>query len=151
MTFRHPMRSNDAMVWVPGSTSSLMVRTDFTDPGAWDRLQSILLSENGEGFRAYVEFIDEHANDGATWRELRDATRATSAHASVLFIADHSAHVEPDNPIQVVDLSIESRQPFRCIARELWAIDNNLNLANMDWEEFAALTGPDGIYRGLPG
>jgi len=39
--------------------------------------------------------------------------------------------------------------PFRCAAEELWSIDNNLNLANMDWEEFGNYVDADGVYRGF--
>ena len=50
----------------------------------------------------------------------------------------------------VVDL-FHGRPPFRVIVSELWAIENNLNLANMDWEEFAEAVGDDGIFRGFSG
>ena len=54
----------------------------------------------------------------------------------------------PDHPILVVDMSdtflsvaefpeIAGRTPFRCIPTELWSVDNNLNIANMGWEDFA--------------
>lgn len=39
-----------------------------------------------------------------------------------------------------------TRSPFRSVPAELRAIDNNLNTANMDWEEFA---GDDGVFRGF--
>jgi hypothetical protein len=39
----------------------------------------------------------------------------------------------PDHPILFVDLTGgNGRLPFRCIPAELWGIDNNLNIANMD-------------------
>jgi hypothetical protein len=54
---------------------------------------------------------------------------------------------------------------FRCIPPELWGIDNNLNIANMDWDDFAqalvayqaepdnrdkpGLTGADRVIRRL--
>jgi hypothetical protein len=79
--------------------------------------------------------------------DLRTAVLA-GKHASVLFVVDEAAS-EGDFPIQVVDLSPERRTPFRCVARELWGVDNNLNLANMDWEEFASTTDVDGIHRGF--
>jgi Domain of unknown function (DUF6924) len=66
----------------------------------------------------------------------------------------------PDHPILVVDLSdtylsvaefpeIAGRTPFRCIPSELWGVDNNLNIANMDWEDFAGAAGEDGVFRGF--
>jgi hypothetical protein len=44
---------------------------------------------------------------------------------------------------------IAGRTPFRCIPSELWSVDNNLNIANMDWEDFAGSTGEDGVFRGF--
>jgi hypothetical protein len=29
---------------------------------------------------------------------------------------------------------------------ELWAVENNLNIANMDWQDFAAAVDEDGAY-----
>jgi hypothetical protein len=48
-----------------------------------------------------------------------------------------------------VDLLDEDRRPFRCIPAELWAVENNLNIANMDWEDFADEVDASGVYRGL--
>jgi hypothetical protein len=39
---------------------------------------------------------------------------------------------------------------FRCIPPELWGIDNNLNIANMDWAEFADAVDENGVFRGFP-
>jgi hypothetical protein len=31
----------------------------------------------------------------------------------------------------------------------LWAVDNNLNLANSDWDDFAEAAAEHGVYRGF--
>jgi hypothetical protein len=52
----------------------------------------------------------------------------------------------------VVDLLDDGgKTPFRSIPSEIWSIDNNLNIANMDWEEFAGAADEDGIFRGFDG
>lgn len=43
---------------------------------------------------------------------------------------------------------LDDTEPFRCIARELWGVDNNLNLANLDWEDFDQAT-IDGVFWGF--
>ena len=49
-----------------------------------------------------------------------------------------------------MDLSESSdKPPFRRIPSELWSIDNNLNIANMDWENFAATVDEGGVFRGF--
>jgi hypothetical protein len=70
--------------------------------------------------------------------------------ASVLFVADSTTLTRPDHPVLVVDLLDDDRRPFRCIPPELWGIDNNLNIANMDWAEFADAVDENGVFRGFP-
>lgn len=116
---------------------------------AWDRLASEAQRENADGFRAYVEPVNDPAFDGAPWQVVKAAVPANAAAAVVLFIADAEACGSPDNPVLVVDLDPEGRSPFRCIASELWSVDNNRNLANMDWEEFAGAVDESGVFRGF--
>jgi hypothetical protein len=111
------------------------------------RAWSAAAAENEDGFRAHVEVVDDPAWDGATTDQVRVAA-LRGEHAAVLFIVDQPA-TEGDFPVLVVDLSPRDHYPFRCIARELWGVDNNLNLANMDWEEFAATADSDGVHRGF--
>jgi len=74
--------------------------------------------------------------------------QATGQRAAVLFVADIEAMREP-SPVRVVDLSPEGSLPFRCAATQLWSVDSNLNLANMDWEEFATAVDAVGVFRGF--
>jgi hypothetical protein len=108
----------------------------------------VALAENEDGFRAYVSVVDDVTFDGAPWEQLSAVVQATGQHAPVLFVADKEAMGEP-YPILVVDLGIGGHRPFRCAATQLWSVDNNLNLANMDWVEFASAVDVDGVYRGF--
>lgn len=132
---------------LPSSDDSLLVRTDFKDDDAWERARSAALAENEDGFRAYVSIVDDRAWDGADWETLHAAAVAGEKHASVLFVVDQVALAD-DHAILVVDLE-ERRPPFRCIASRLWSVDNNLNISNMDWEEFAESTDSANVYRGF--
>ncbi|MEU1486412.1 hypothetical protein [Streptomyces sp. NPDC005752] len=38
---------------------------------------------------------------------------------------------------------------LRVTAAELWSIENNIYLGNMDWEDFVAAAGDDGVFRGF--
>jgi hypothetical protein len=136
------------MLILPSTEDSLLVRTTFGNEDAWMDALSTVLSENDDGFRAYVKVVDDIAWDQVGWEQVRQAAMAANEHASVLFIVD-SVALEPGHAIQVIDLSTESRRQFRCIARELWGVDNNLNIANMDWQEFADRTDRDGVFRGF--
>jgi hypothetical protein len=136
------------MLILPRTGDSLLVRTAFGNEDAWVDALSTVLTETEDGFRAYVKVVDDIAWDRVGWEQVRQAALAGNEHASVLFIVDSAALVS-GYPIQVIDLGNESRRPFRCIARELWGVDNNLNTANMDWEEFAESTDNNGVFRGF--
>lgn len=136
------------------------MRTDFTSDDAWQEVADEATRENADGFRAYAQPVSDPAFDAAIWETVKAALPANSRGASVLFIADSVSLSSPDHPILVADLSdtflsvaefpeIAGRTPFRCIASELWSVDNNLNIANMDWEEFARAAGEDGVFRGF--
>jgi hypothetical protein len=136
------------MAGLPSTEASLLVRTDFSDGIAWEKTKAASLAESDDGYRAYLHVVDDATLGEATWQDLRRAILALERHASVLFVAD-SAALAGDHSIQVVDLSRASRPPFRCLAKELWGVDNNLNLANMEWEDFADNVEADGVYRGF--
>jgi Domain of unknown function (DUF6924) len=145
---------------LPERTCSLLVCTDFTSDDVWQQVADKSTRENEDGFRAYAEPVSDPAFDAASWETVKAAVPANSRGASVLFIADSISLSSPDHPVLVVDLSdtflsvaefpeIAGRTPFRCIPSELWSVDNNLNIANMDWEDFAGSAGEDGVFRGF--
>lgn len=57
---------------------------------------------------------------------------------------------DPEQPVLVVDLSNDPGRNFRVIPAEIWGVENNLSIANMDFEEFADSADPDGTFRGFP-
>ena len=138
------------MAQLPKSDSSLLVRVARGDDAAWARLTAAVATENDDGFRAYVEFVDAAEWHGASCDHLRGAVPHNDAGPSVLFAADEATLASEEFPVVVIDL-VEGRPEFRCIASELWAIENNLNISNMDWEEFSGFVEADGVYRGIPG
>jgi hypothetical protein len=141
--------------------SRLLVRTDFTDDDAWDQVRDEATREYGpDGFRAYVEPVSDPQWAGATWEALKAAAPVDDQGPCVLFVADSITFASPDHPILVVDLDdkilsvaefpgIAGRTPFRCIPSELWGVDNNLSISNMDWDEFAGAVDDDGVFRGF--
>jgi hypothetical protein len=44
----------------------------------------------------------------------------------------------------------EPGRGFRVVPAELWGVENNLSIANMDFAEFAHHADPDGVFRGFP-
>jgi hypothetical protein len=135
------------MTMLPKVSWALLVRTDFRSDEGWEQVSAAATAENEEGFSANVEPVSDPAFRDAAPEAVRAAIPGHDEGAVTLFIADAAAHDGPGYPILVIDLW-EGRPPFRCIASELWAVDNNLSIANMDWEDFADATDPDGVFRG---
>jgi hypothetical protein len=138
------------MPTLPRTDSSLLVRTDFTNDTAWQHLSDEAQRENEDGFRAYIETVSDPAFDGADWEAIQAVVPISDTSASVLFIADSVALGSAKHAILVVALGAgRSEPPIRTLPSELWAIENNLNIANMDWQEFAAAVDEDGVFRGF--
>jgi hypothetical protein len=135
---------------LPELTCSLLVRTDFTSDDAWREVRDQALRGSGEGFRAYLEPVSDPAFGGARWEEVKAAVPADEHGAPVLFIAGSTTLTRPGHPVLVVDLLDDDRRPFRCIPPELRGIDVNLNIANVDWAEFADAADENGVFRGFP-
>ena len=62
---------------------------------------------------------------------------------------DHSTFADPEHPVLVVDLYSDPGRTFRVIPSQMWGVENNLSLANMDFEEFADAVDKDGVFRGF--
>jgi hypothetical protein len=149
------------MATLPGM-GTLLVRTDFADDDAWDQVREEALREYGpDGFRANVQPVSDPEWANATWLAVKAAAPAGETGPSVLFIADSITFASPEHSVMVVDLQdkflpvaefpeIADRTPFRCIPSALWDVENNLNIANLDWEDYARMAVDDGgVYRGL--
>jgi hypothetical protein len=142
-------------------TGTLLVRTDFTDDDAWDQVRDEATREyQPDGFCANVEPVSDPQWASATWEALKAATLVDDTGPTVLFIADSITFASPEHPILVVDLDdkilsvaefpeIADRTPFRCIPSELWGVENNLSISNLDWEDFADAVDSDGVFRGF--
>jgi hypothetical protein len=134
---------------LPETGNSLLLRTDFSDDTAWVALCHAARSESEEGFQARLECVSDPAYDGLTTEQLVILARKTD-NLSFVFLADRVALTNPERPILVVDLYDEPGRTFRVIPCEMWGVENNLSLANMDYSEFADNVDPDGIFRGFP-
>ncbi|WP_147456927.1 DUF6924 domain-containing protein [Micromonospora pisi] len=148
-------------IWRRSSEASLVIRTDFSHEEEWTRIQAAITEPQTEDeFEAYVEFVDDKAYEGVTAARLLELVPADS-HERFVFLVDTEALTHPDRPILVVNLydwveglEDQGKGPhygatFRVVPEEMWSVQNNLSLANMDWEEFADNVDEDGIFRGF--
>jgi hypothetical protein len=68
---------------------------------------------------------------------------------SLVIVADKTAITSPEQPLLTIYQGEEGSGQLRVIARELWSIENNISLANMDWEEFTNAADDDGVFHGF--
>jgi len=134
---------------LPQTDCSLLLRTDFSDDAAWAALCEAVQEPSEDGFQAHLDCINDTAYDGLTVDQLVASAPKGGDH-TFAFIADRIALTNPERPVLVVDLYDEPGRTFRVIPREIWGIENNLSLANMDYSEFADSTDRDGVFRGFP-
>jgi hypothetical protein len=131
---------------LPETENPLVIRADFSDDAAWKALCAAIEQPVGQ-FRAFVEFLDDPAYEGLTAEQVLARVPENFNHGFV-FIVDQTALTHPEHPILVVDLFDEPGRAFRLIPSEMWAVENNLSIANMDFAEFANEVDEDGILRG---
>lgn len=105
-----------------------------------------------EGFLANVTLVNDPVFDGLSVEGLK---ARSIGDVSVSFIADKTTLTNTEHPILAVwvlpifDDDRTDPRPFRVVAAELCAVENNINLANMDWEDFTRAVGDDGVFRGF--
>jgi hypothetical protein len=135
---------------IPETENALVLRTDFSDDPAWESLYAAICRPVGIfGFRANVEVLSDPAFRDLNADEVLALIPSTTKR-TFFFIVDRLAIVHPDHPILVMDVFWERGRVFRVIPSEMWSVENNLSLGNMDFEEFVHSTDPDGIFRGFP-
>lgn len=135
---------------LPDSELTPVVRTDFSDHAAWDAIKAEIAKPVGiEGFLAYVDFVDDRDYDGATPERLV-AQFARDARPFMI-VADSVAMAHPEHLLLVLDLLENPGRTFRAPPSRIQGIENNLSIANMDFEDFASYTDEAGVFRGFPG
>ena len=125
-----------------------MLRTDFADEACWRSVRAEVLAETVDGFRAYVDVIEDPAFDGLGTDEVLAAV-GDDYRWGYLVVGDRVTMREAEHPFLVLDLLHERGRSFRALPREIQSIENNLSIANMDFSEFADSAGPDGVFRGF--
>ena len=133
---------------IPETQNAVVLRTDFSGDAAWESICAAIREPVGE-FKAYVDFVSDPAYDGLTQEKLLSLIPQGSPR-TFIFIVDRITLSDPDRPILVMDLYTEPGRTFRVVPREMWAIENNLSIANMDFAEFAEAVDREGVFRGFP-
>ena len=128
--------------------STIVIRADFSDDAAWLKVWEAVKTPVGP-YQANLIAIEDRKHDGLTAERLPAILPKDFKHTFV-FIVDRTTLVEREHPVLVVDAYEQPGRSFRVIPSEVWGVQNNLKLANMDWEDFSESTDPDGVFRGFP-
>jgi uncharacterized protein DUF6924 len=133
---------------LPVTQKSLVLRTDFSDSTAWEQICiAIQQPQTENAFQANVECVSDPAFTGSTPENV--VSLSAGSDRSFVFVVDSETISNPEHPILVVDLHHEPGRAFRVIPSEMWGVENNLSLSNMDFFEFADAADEDGIFRGF--
>ena len=138
------------MKQIPETENALVLRTAFSNQIAWETIRAIIQQPVGIfRFRANVEFVDDAEFAGLTKDQLLELIPKDYSH-SFIVIVDQTAVSLPDHPLLIVDLYERSGREFRAIPSQIQSVENNLSIANMDFEEFAESIDESGVFRGFP-
>jgi len=130
---------------LPQSDETLLIRTDFSDQEGWEALRTAVTTPNEDDFLANVHLVDDPAYRDVTAEQFA----ALLDPYSLLIVADKLAITSPEQPLLSIYRGEEGTEQLRVIAERLWSIENNISLANMDWDEFTSAAADDGIFRGF--
>ena len=137
---------------LPDLGVALLVRSDFTNDQAWQAVTDQASAASEDGFLANFTPVNDPAFNNADWQTIKAAVPQNGEGSMIVLIADSITMGSDDHPILVVDLMDfegEHLEPFRCVPSELWAVENNLNLANLDWNDFADAADDQRVFRGF--
>ncbi|HJS19844.1 MAG TPA: hypothetical protein VJ785_13940 [Anaerolineales bacterium] len=135
---------------IPKTENALVLRTDFSDQAVWEDIRATILKPVGPfRFGANVDFLDDsqYANIGTS--QILDLLPHDYDH-TFMIVADQTAISHPEHPLLIVDLFEKSAREFRAVPSQIQSIENNLSIANMDFEEFAESVDEDRVFRGFP-
>jgi hypothetical protein len=130
---------------------TLLVRTDFTDDEAWRDAVRRATTPTEDGFTAVLKTVDDARYDGMVAEDA--AELASHSDAAAVLLADDETVADDERTLLVVctDAFDEAYgRTFRVVPEEVWSVENNLRLANLDFDEFAdTADAGDGTFRGF--
>lgn len=139
------------MKTIPDTENALVLRTDFSDQAAWEQLCAEIRKPVGIfRFLAYVDDLDDAQYADITKEQLLQLLPPKYNH-SFIIVADRMTMTHGEHPLLIIDLFDDSKRDFRAVPKQIQGIENNLSIANMDFEDFADNVDQDGIFRGFPG
>ncbi|MCX5199389.1 hypothetical protein OOK31_36885 [Streptomyces sp. NBC_00249] len=134
----------------PDDLTSLVLRTDFGDEGAWDAVRAAL---DAAGEYPHATYISDLRFADVDVQALLDEEAATEEDDQIvyMFLADATTMDDPGHPVLAVDLSDEPGRTFRVPVQWFPDVAANLSIANMDFADFADAADESGTFCGFDG
>jgi hypothetical protein len=147
-----------------------VVRACFSDDQTWELIKKQVAAPqrdplSGMDFMANVRFVEDPAFANMA---CDDIVRALPADypGYLVFVVDVQSNQGNEHTLLVVGFSPQGDDPkdferkpnqtpleeirsFRAIPSTIQSIENNLSIANMDFEDFRNAVQQDGIFRGF--
>lgn len=130
------------------SEAPYVVRTYFKNDSDWERISVKFVANYEMGFKANLEFLNDKKYEGFTSQDLINDGLGDYGH-SFIFIADSITIEGEENSLLCIDLLDDIGRTFRVIPTELWGVENNLSISNMDFVEFYDSCDENGVFRGF--
>ncbi|WP_380159756.1 DUF6924 domain-containing protein [Kineococcus sp. R86509] len=130
---------------LPADRGSLLIRTDFTHQPRWEALLNAVHTPSPDGFVPYLSTVEHQRWAGASVADLA----AAAPPYVLLVLADATTLSSPEMPLLVLEVRDGAVRELRVAPQALASVENNLSIANMDWEDFAGAADPDGVFRGF--
>ena len=131
-----------------GADASLLVRTNFAHDAVWAKLCALAQAPSQDDYRAELICISDPRLAAVAPKTIAKQVYQDLGHSPV-FVADDRAMNDPEHPILCVSAHDAEVATFRVVPEEIWAPENNLRLANLDFADFAnAAADAGGVFRG---
>jgi hypothetical protein len=134
---------------LPQTPDTLVLRTDFHDDASWQSVCEQISSSSCEGYVERYTFVSD-----STWIDFpQELMTAFQPPPYFYLVVDRDTIEHEEHPVLAVNLSpygADGPRTFRLLPAEATSFACNMNLANMDFEEFAESADADGIFRGFP-
>ena len=143
-----------------------VVRTDFSDDMQWKKVCRLISAPQKSGSDTFYAYV-RHVND-QRYRDMQvhDLVLALPDDypGKILFVVDSQYLLHPEFPVLVIGFNqgseVNRRLPrealskdilsFRTLPSQIQAIENNLSISNMDFDEFSSHVDKNGVFRGFP-
>lgn len=105
----------------------------------------LLDTPSDEGLLAAYTVVHDDA-----WRDVTiEDLVSTAPDWALLLLADEVTLTSPELLVLVLQVQTGMGRKLRVTPAAMWSIENNVSLANMDWEDFENAADPDGAFRGF--